>query len=151
LDVALQELGWVIPGEKPMLPIGHWPREERGGHGGNGSGTFAIPERFIFIKNLGPNFYVPGISFGRKYDYWGFVFEGVAVVESVEYANATYLFRVDRANSWLKDVEYCKFLIWSRKRGENFIKKIHHTGSWRRRLVEQIKKHRSSNRSSSRK
>lgn len=123
----------------PMLPIGYWPREEADGESGGETGRPAVvlPERFNFLRQLGPVREIPGISMGRNRSYRAFQVNGFIIVENETYGNAIYVYSA--GNSWATDVEKTKWQNLQKIGQSALIGRVNHKGNWQHRLIDLVK------------
>jgi len=113
-----------------MLPVGYWPKEKTG-KGGNGTPEHPIPERYEFLLELGPVEVIPGISFGRKYNYNAFIIGDMVIVDSIGYGNAIYIFWYEE--KWVQAVRETKWINYTTE-SPAFLTRLYHRGKWQERL-----------------
>jgi len=126
------------PNKEPisMLPPGDWPHKEGDCDGGDPTEEFEIPERFQFLRGLGPAREIVGITVGRRFDYRGFIIAGKAIVENPGYGNAVYIFHAN--SDWEEVIQESKLDI-IKKRPACFVGRIYHRNAWKSKLLGVIK------------
>lgn len=137
--INISILNWlelILNGINPqqMLPVGVWPKN-RIERGGNGIPEYPIPSRFDFLRSLGPIQEIPGISFGRRYNYRAFLIKDKVLVENIGYGNAIYVFRADY--NWRELIKETKWQNWN-STNPGFIVRVYHQGSWQQIVIDII-------------